>query len=520
MLAAGACALAYESGFEDQGSFAEWKTAVGEWRVEEGVLLQPDAGLHRAITFLPTKGHSDIDISVRFRLYPDGEGVKAPGLVYRASTDQTYYYIHYDAKNKQVVWVRSEPGKEWTDARRHRPYEISVDEWHTARVVCRGDRHEVYLDGELLFTEQDDTIKSGVVALRTGQGKVAFDDLKIEGTEVPLETSFQVFKAPFVTVCRDAGAGAYEAFPDVCQTEDGELLCVFYAGYGHVSHPNEKLPRGARIALVRSRDGGETWSEAETVVDTEIDDRDPSITCLANGDLLVTYMTYDPNRRPTHEVFVVRSTDGGKTWREPQGIETPFEGCEAISEPVRELSDGRLLMPIYGALAKDKLQDYVSAVSMSNDGGKTWGEPVMIGSDEFSVCEPSVVELPDKSLYMMFRPTMTWSRSADGGQTWTEPRKVGFSGDAPYLLLTSKGILLCGFRYHPEKATAFASSTDFGQTWSEVTVVDRVIGGYPSMTELADGRVLFVYYTEGGGSDIRCVWLEADEEGVRVLARE
>jgi hypothetical protein len=35
------------------------------------------------------------------------------------------------------------------------------------------------------------------------------------------------------------------------------------------------------------------------------------------------------------------------------------------------------------------------------------------------------------------------------------------------------------------------------------------------MGELPDGRVLVVYYTEGKGSDIRCIWIEADRSGIR-----
>ena len=51
-----------------------------------------------------------------------------------------------------------------------------------------------------------------------------------------------------VVVASDAGAGGYEAFPDVCRLRDGRLMCVYYAGYGHVSLPNAKYPRGGRIA--------------------------------------------------------------------------------------------------------------------------------------------------------------------------------------------------------------------------------------------------------------------------------
>jgi len=66
-------------------------------------------------------------------------------------------------------------------------------------------------------------------------------------------------------------------------------------------------------------------------------------------------------------------------------------------------------------------------------------------------------------------------------------------------------------------STSLVYSTDFGETWEGPQMVDNVIGGYPSMVELPDGRVIFVYYTEGAGSDIRCVFLSATAEGVEVL---
>src|SRR5438309_6857303 len=83
-------------------------------------------------------------------------------------------------------------------------------------------------------------------------------------------------------IVTDAGAGGYQAFPDVCRLKNGELFCVFYTGYGHVSHPDKDHPNGGRICAVRSRDDGKTWSAPEPVVDTPDDDRDPSIFCLPN----------------------------------------------------------------------------------------------------------------------------------------------------------------------------------------------------------------------------------------------
>ncbi|MBN2292176.1 MAG: exo-alpha-sialidase [Pirellulales bacterium] len=325
-------------------------------------------------------------------------------------------------------------------------------------------------------------------------------------------------------VCSDAGAGAYEAFPDVCRMRSGELICVFYAGYGHVSDPKQRLPKGGRIAMCRSKDDGRTWSPAKTIVDTPIDDRDSSIIELPSGDLLVTFMTYDRNRKKgTHQAFTIRSRDGGKTWSSPKPIDTPFTQLEAISTPPRLMPDGRLLLTPYGNNTGDPRSYKHAAVLESRDEGRTWKTLAEVKSAKHFLLEPDLVCLPEGRLLMMMRAVMTSSESTDGGHTWTDPKPVGIAGDCPYLLLTSKNILLCGIRYSPSKknrSTGILHSTDFGRTWKGPTIIDPALGAYPSMAELPDGRIFVVYYNEGRGSDIRCVYLDVDKNGVRVLPQK
>lgn len=506
--------------FEDPGALEGWLTDVDAWRIEDGALRQPMAGLHHAYAFWQ-RAFSDVTVEVRFLIGPEGTGVKAPGIIYRAANERTYYYVHFDSKNKQVVWVRSSAEGEWTDARRHRPYEMPEGEWMRARVEVEGSEHRVYLNDELLFTEEDDTIAAGVIGLRTGQGDISFDDLRVAGEPAELAEAFTVTRAPFVTVCGDAGGpGAYEAFPDVCMTQDGELLCVFYAGYGHVSFPREDLPNGGFIGMVRSTDLGATWSEAETIVDTPIDDRDPSIAQLSSGDLLVTYMSYVKERRPTHEVFSVRSSDGGRTWGEPRRIELPWNRGQAVSEPVTELEDGTLLLPVYGTHTTEAGTAHPCGVLRSTDGGESWPEITLIepeGGEVFQ--EPTIEPLPDGRIYMLIRPGMHRSESTDGGVTWARPEPLGIPGQAAQMLLTSKGVLVAGYRWREERSTVVIWSHDLGGTWEGPKVIDRVVGGYPSLVELPDGRVLMVYYTEGAGSDIRGVFLDVSAEGVEVLEK-
>jgi len=61
-------------------------------------------------------------------------------------------------------------------------------------------------------------------------------------------------------ISRGEAVGSYQAFPDLCRLTNGDLLCVFYAGYSHDSLPRNDWPRGGRICRVRSRDEGRTWS--------------------------------------------------------------------------------------------------------------------------------------------------------------------------------------------------------------------------------------------------------------------
>ena len=130
------------------------------------------------------------------------------------------------------------------------------------------------------------------------------------------------------------GTGGYEAFPDICRLRDGRLMCVFYAGYGHVALPNDSLPRGGRICYCLSSDEGRTWTEARILYDGPDDDRDPSIVQLANGQVICNFFSLrkDTARKPYTGLgsWIVTSADLGATWSEPIQISASYY-CSARS---------------------------------------------------------------------------------------------------------------------------------------------------------------------------------------------
>jgi len=323
-----------------------------------------------------------------------------------------------------------------------------------------------------------------------------------------------------IDVARDAGAGSYEAFPDVARLADGRLMCVFYAGYGHVSPPIGQYPRGGRIACCSSEDDGRTWSEPRTLHDGPLDDRDPSVTQLRGGPLLCNFFVSGKG------VQLLRSGDGGQTWSEPTRIAPP---PYVVSSPVRELSTGRLALAIY----HHKRGDVHPAFIWSDDGGRTWSKPVDIdNAGGKSLSESDVIERADGTLWLIQRNDrrgdMHCATSKDQGQTWSASRPVGSPGQAPYLHRAPNGVVLLSYRGpgEPNWGTYLRCSTDECQSWSDPVTIDAwANGAYPSMANLKDGSVLVVYYDDKGYghgryrhmSNIRAKRLRVTRDGVAIL---
>src|SRR5690606_26493635 len=77
----------------------------------------------------------------------------------------------------------------------------------------------------------------------------------------------------------------YHGWPTLTHTKSGELVAVWSGRReAHV------CPFGT-VEMMRSRDGGETWTFPRTVHDGPIDDRDAGVLETAKGSLIVTTFT-------------------------------------------------------------------------------------------------------------------------------------------------------------------------------------------------------------------------------------
>ena len=103
---------------------------------------------------------------------------------------------------------------------------------------------------------------------------------------------------------------------DIARCGNGDWLCIFHAGYWHLSMATPfaveedtlsrwvsrgfpasiDAPQGGRILAIRSRDSGESWSRPEVVLNGEMDESPQGMTVLPSGRLLVFVNNQVPTR--------------------------------------------------------------------------------------------------------------------------------------------------------------------------------------------------------------------------------
>ena len=338
--------------------------------------------------------------------------------------------------------------------------------------------------------------------------------------------------------------GRYIGWPTIAATEKGELLAVFSGDR------DEHVCPWGKTQMVRSTDGGTTWTEPTTINCTPLDDRDAGIIRTAKGTMLVNWFTSLAFDSPSYAKYskgkmdwkrhaekltpeirkqwlgnwMRRSTDGGKTW-EKEYIDT------LISSPhgPAQMKNGNLIHvgknSKVGGSGKIKDADKkLLAAAVSTDDGRSWKisgyipvpKDVKPGASQFH--EPHVVEASNGTLIAMFRHHgnpghyYLWqTASKDGGHTWTELHQTPIWGYPPHLIRLNNGWLLVvyGRRKAPFGERA-CISRDNGKTWDvehEITLTDAPNSdlGYPASVQLKDGSIITVYYQQEKAGEKTCL---------------
>lgn len=301
---------------------------------------------------------------------------------------------------------------------------------------------------------------------------------------------------PAQVVAQEPAGAAEPRFPDAVRLANGTIVLAYHYADGHTKADGV-------VRMIRSADGGATWSAPVTVAATTgADNRDPKLSVLRDGTVLLTVFRTDWSTTPESNVgtFVYRSADGGLTFPEVTQVESAQPGAWQHG-PAVELPNGDILQPLYG---------YGARVARSTDGGHTFpaaAERTVVEDDErYSNGEPNIVRLPSGELVMQIRrhdnllaieSESVLVRSYDDGHTWTSLEPTGLPASSAHLLLTGDGSVLMTYGNYAQagRPTYGVLIDDPSGPWTEHRPVPLYNSGWedqanPTSVQLDDGSFL------------------------------
>ena len=323
------------------------------------------------------------------------------------------------------------------------------------------------------------------------------------------------------------GYGGFVGWAGVTRLRSGRWLLAFTSGYWHVTVPwtaeirkddacrkqfeawqkiglpDLPAPRGGRTHLVCSDDEGLTWSKPGTLVDTDADDRAPTILELDDGTLLCTFFTYRLPRVVYAKYML--SHDGGETWTEPLDVPGKPEHTAFSNEPAIQLADGTVVWVVEGRFDASTGRNCIG-VLRSTDRGASFELAATVKTDH-DMNEPTVVETSPGKLTMVIRREGDMCFSEDGGETWSYSGSTGWNLYDPHLLRLPNGVLALFHGSYTKGGIRVFLSPDGGRTWHGPGTkegraygysVDPSVYGYSHPMLLPDGTIYLVYLHTGG----------------------
>jgi predicted neuraminidase len=194
--------------------------------------------------------------------------------------------------------------------------------------------------------------------------------------------------------------------------------------------------------------------------------------------------------------MVMKSTDAGKTWSQPEKLPDSFLG--PIKDKPVQLADGKLLCP--SSTEHDSWRLHMEFCS-PNATGWTKTPPLNDGI-EFQAIQPTILFHPGNRLQLLCRTEqkrIAESWSEDNGQIWSPLRATSLPNPNAGIdgVTTKDGRHFLVYNPTERRRTPLhvAVSTD-GRDWKSFAVLEDTRGefSYPAIIQTADG-LLHVTYT-------------------------
>lgn len=266
-----------------------------------------------------------------------------------------------------------------------------------------------------------------------------------------------------------------------------------------------KWSNDINIVIRRSQDNGDSWSEIETIVDYPLGKSasDPSmIVDKVTGTIFLffNFMNLE-NEKDVYYLKVIKSTDHGKTWSQPEDITSQITKPE-WQHDFKFITSGRGIQTQNGKLIHTLVNiEKGLHVFASDNHGETW---YFIDNPIVPANESKLVELADGTWMINSRVGGVGIRfvhtSTDEGLTWfslADSSLIDPACNASIIRYTSVNngadknrLLFANAKMKDDrKNMSIRISYDEGKTWTEGKTIYAGSSAYSSMTVLSNGDI-------------------------------
>jgi hypothetical protein len=183
-------------------------------------------------------------------------------------------------------------------------------------------------------------------------------------------------------------------------TADPSDECALYVGWARGDLSVSTSGRG-EVVFSRTTDCGETWSDPQTLFQSNPLGIGFQSVVLPDGTVLAFFKQAQARLSIPRSFYVMRSTDGGATWPEEPTLVATTRGATASApdgeDSIRtqgqlfdvavDRATGRLAAVWEDTFSEDYFAKPKVALTLSDDGGQTWSEPVRIDQTPASEAE-------------------------------------------------------------------------------------------------------------------------------------
>lgn len=298
-----------------------------------------------------------------------------------------------------------------------------------------------------------------------------------------------------------AGASAAQNPPLVSMTRPQEAMATHFTKFGHASTFVEleggRILHAAGTSFTTSEDGGLTWSKATKFNDIKGNPVGGGGACLvrlAGRGVGLAAMKQDASaptleeRQWSSHVVFWRSEDGGKTWQEPVRATPAGLQTHCLQDVALRTASGRIVLPVYAAFGQRLGPDNREIPAVGRLVKNQWV------STNAHFHDPRFM-----GVYVVFSDDdgRTWKRNTDGLLYILHDWSTNYDKlNEPSVAEVSPGRLLMIMRSSLNRLYQ-AWSTDNGKTWTRPVATALAATETPAqIRKLPSGHLLMVWNQE------------------------